>query len=169
MDSEQNKERSVDAGNHNERSPWNLSTRTLTQKTYLYQLAQREELSWFRNIYLLGSQEDEYVPYTSAVLRDHDFLFKTENAKAYRGMLEGINKSIEKADVCRGELVFNYKIKDLSSFIGRTAHIKILSHINTFEHLYFLIRASIWLKIFIINVERLLNAAHFDVNSWQLH
>lgn len=47
-------------------------------------------------------------------------------------MLDNLTKDIEEK-IIRCEIIFNEKAKDLSNFIGRTAHIKILNFIPGLE------------------------------------
>lgn len=55
-----------------------------------------------------------------------DFFIQSESAKIYKAMHNNIVKPIEDR-IVRLEIIFNDKVKDLSGFIGRTAHIKVLS------------------------------------------
>lgn len=36
----------------------------------MYELSERGELAWFKTVIFMGSKEDEYVPYSSAILED---------------------------------------------------------------------------------------------------
>ena len=92
----------------------------------------RKELNWFKHIWLFGSKEDEYVPYWSAILEDKSFIIETQTAKIYKELLLNITKDIEEK-IIRCEIVYNEKAKDLSNFIGRTAHIKLLNYIPGIE------------------------------------
>jgi hypothetical protein len=47
-------------------------------------------------------------------------------------MVDNLTKNIEEK-IIRCEIIFNEKAKDLSNFIGRTAHIKILNFIPVLE------------------------------------
>lgn len=57
-------------------------------------------------------------------------------------MYNNIVKPIE-SKIIRLEVVFNDKVKDLSGFIGRTAHIKVLSYLPTIDLYCYLISKRI--------------------------
>lgn len=42
------------------------------QETFLYKLAQKPGLEWFKKVVLLASHQDLYVPYYSARLQKHE-------------------------------------------------------------------------------------------------
>lgn len=68
------------------------------------------------------------MPYWSAILEDKNFIIETQAAKIYKELLLNITKEIEEK-IIRCEIIYNEKSKDLSNFIGRTAHIKLLNYI----------------------------------------
>lgn len=81
---------------------------------------------------MLGSKEDEYVPFDSALLLGRDFFYETSSAKIHQQMYQNMISKIEDK-IIRFEIVYKDKVKDLSGFIGRTAHIKALSYLPIIE------------------------------------
>lgn len=61
-----------------------------------------------------------------------DFFYQSESAKTYKTIYNNLTKPIE-SKLIRLEIIFNDKVKDLSGFIGRTAHIKVLSFLPTID------------------------------------
>ena len=81
---------------------------------------------------MIGSKEDEYVPFSSAMMQSMDFFYESASARVYQTVYNNLMKGI--ADkVIRVEIKYNDKVKDLSGFIGRTAHIKVLSCLPIIE------------------------------------
>lgn len=73
------------------------------------------------------------------MLHSKDFFFETESSKTYKTLLNNILEHTNN-NLLRIELVYNDKIKDISSLIGRTAHIKALNHVVTIDMLSFLLQ-----------------------------
>ncbi|KAE9603800.1 putative protein FAM135, alpha/Beta hydrolase [Lupinus albus] len=105
------------------------------QKTFLYQLCKQKTLEHFRNIILLSSPQDGYVPYHSARIEScpaasHD------SSKKGSCFLEMLNDCLDQIRANPSEYrVFmrcdvNFDAtaygKNLNSFIGRAAHIEFL-------------------------------------------
>ena len=82
------------------------------------------------------------MPFASALLHGKEVFLKTEESKVYREMLENITKDIEEK-VIRIELIYKDKVKDLSTLIGRTAHIKALSYLPIIDLYTFLLSKKI--------------------------
>lgn len=61
-----------------------------------------------------------------------EFFYQSESAKIYKTMFNNLVKPIENK-IVRLEILFNDRIKDLSGFIGRTAHIKVLSFLPVID------------------------------------
>ncbi len=70
-------------------------------------------------------------------MRDKDFFFETKEAKVYKRLFKNLTERLE-GKIIRLEAIYKVKINDISSFVGRTAHIRILNCIEVMEMLYLL-------------------------------
>lgn len=87
-------------------------------------MSQIGHLRNFRKIILVSSSEDSYVAWHSARLEYHDS--SNSSSKLERKMIDNIlgDRIVHRIDVH-----FNIdSTKDMDSFIGRTAHINLLTH-----------------------------------------
>ncbi|XP_078360921.1 protein FAM135A-like isoform X2 [Oculina patagonica] len=100
------------------------------RQTFIYRLSQSEGLQYFKNILLVSSVQDHYVPYHSArietcrtALRDN-----SEIAVAYREMIDNLLRPLEDRkdmNLIRYSVYHNLP-SSANSFIGRAAHIAML-------------------------------------------
>ncbi|XP_027940471.1 protein FAM135B-like isoform X2 [Vigna unguiculata] len=105
------------------------------QNTFLYKLCKRKTLSHFRNIILLSSPQDGYVPYHSARIESCQAA-SHDNSKKGRVFLEMLNDCLdqiranpsERRVFIRCDVNFDATSygKNLNSMIGRAAHIEFL-------------------------------------------
>ncbi|KAK9724181.1 hypothetical protein RND81_05G054300 [Saponaria officinalis] len=105
------------------------------QNTFFFKLCQQKTLENFKNIILLSSPQDGYVPYHSARIElcpgsSTDF---SKRGKAFLEMLNNCldqirSPSIEHRVFMRCDVNFNMSShgKNLNTFIGRAAHIEFL-------------------------------------------
>ena len=85
-------------------------------------------LSFFKNVILAGSHEDQYVPFESARIEVSQKLNSNDNPKnsILREMVANIWKSVETDTIHRLDVDFLIAEKSIDSFIGRAAHILFL-------------------------------------------
>ncbi|KAI4366512.1 hypothetical protein MLD38_022382 [Melastoma candidum] len=105
------------------------------QDTFLYQLCKHKTLDNFRNIVLLSSPQDGYVPYHSARIELCQ-ASSSENSKKSKIFLEMLNNCLDQIRAPSSEhRVFmrcdvNFDVstqgRNLNTFIGRAAHIEFL-------------------------------------------
>ncbi|RHN70929.1 putative alpha/Beta hydrolase [Medicago truncatula] len=105
------------------------------QKTFLYKLCKKKTLEHFRNVILISSPQDGYVPYHSARIEScqaasHD---TSKKGKMFLEMLNACLDQIranpsEHRVFMRCDVNFDASAhgKNLNSFIGRAAHIEFL-------------------------------------------
>ena len=94
------------------------------RSTFLFKLSQEGHLRSFRKIILVSSSEDSYVGWHSARLEYHES--NNNSSKIEREMTDSIlgDQIVHRIDV-------HFDIsstEDMNSFIGRTAHINMLTH-----------------------------------------
>ncbi|KAL4501451.1 hypothetical protein ABPG72_021258 [Tetrahymena utriculariae] len=116
---------------------------------YLYKLTNQPGLNWFRNIALLSSYQDQYVPFESARIQKCDEA-SNENQKGriYNSMVDNLIGQLRTDRIHRIDV--NFKIKDnktikktIDNMIGRSAHIQFLESdalaktlVYCFDHLF---------------------------------
>ena len=93
------------------------------QDSFLYKLSKEGPLVKFRKIILLSSAEDSYVPWHSA--RISFYKSKNSSSKYEAEMVESI---IGDTTVHRIDVNFSVKKNDIDGFIGRKAHINLISN-----------------------------------------
>ena len=92
--------------------------------SFLFKLSEKGHLRNFKKIIVAGSSEDSYVPWHSARIQYHSS--KNSSSKVEREMIESI---LGDQIVHRIDIHFNIdSTKDVDSFIGRAAHINLLTH-----------------------------------------
>ncbi|CAH9078882.1 unnamed protein product [Cuscuta europaea] len=105
------------------------------QNTFLYKLCKRKTLEKFRNIILLSSPQDGYVPYHSARIEMCQ-ASSVDNSKKGKVFMEMLNHCLDqlRAPSCdhrvfmRCDVNFDISLqgKNLNTMIGRAAHIEFL-------------------------------------------
>lgn len=100
------------------------------RQTFLYKLSQSEGLQYFKNILLVSSVQDHYVPYHSARMETCRAATRenTELATAYKEMIDNLMKPLEDRkdmNLIRYSVYHNLP-SSANSFIGRAAHIAML-------------------------------------------
>ncbi|EGR29800.1 serine esterase, putative [Ichthyophthirius multifiliis] len=127
----------------------NMSDCEQLADTFLYKLTNQPGLNWFKNIALLSSYQDQYVPFESARIQKCDEA-SDSNAKGrlYNSMVDNLLSSLRTDRIHRIDV--NFKIKDQSNIkktidnvIGRSAHIQFLENdplaktlVYCFDHLF---------------------------------
>jgi len=100
------------------------------RQTFIYRLSQSEGLQHFKNILLVSSVQDHYVPYHSARIETCRAALKenSELAVAYREMIDNLLRPLEDRkdmNLIRYSVYHNLP-SSANSFIGRAAHIAML-------------------------------------------
>ncbi|KAK4271109.1 hypothetical protein QN277_019849 [Acacia crassicarpa] len=104
------------------------------ENTFIYSLSKKKTLEKFRNVILLSSPQDGYVPYHSARIEQCSAAYM-DNSKRGKIFLEMLNNCLDQLrapadhrDIMRCDVNFNTSsyAKSLSTLIGRTAHIELL-------------------------------------------
>ncbi|PFX27339.1 Protein FAM135A [Stylophora pistillata] len=100
------------------------------RQTFIYRLSQSEGLQYFKNILLVSSVQDHYVPYHSARIESCRAAVKDNSdvAVAYREMIDNLLKPLEgrkDMNLVRYSVYHNLP-SSANSFIGRAAHIAML-------------------------------------------
>lgn len=72
-----------------------------------------------------------------------DFFYESSSARTYQTIYNNILKSVEDK-LIRMEIVYNEKVKDLSTLIGRTGHIKVLSFLPIIDLYTHLVSKQLW-------------------------
>ncbi|KAJ7946668.1 hypothetical protein O6P43_031564 [Quillaja saponaria] len=104
------------------------------RRTFFYKLSKQKTLENFRNVLLLSSPQDGYVPYHSARMELYPAAFwdNSKRGKVYLEMLNNcldqILASLERRVVMRCDINFGTSSqgRNLSTLIGRAAHIEFL-------------------------------------------
>jgi pimeloyl-ACP methyl ester carboxylesterase len=97
------------------------------ENTFLYRLSCYPGLSWFRNVALLSSCQDQYVAYDTARNEIPAKAFKD----AVRGsqiaqMVDNMSSMLTCPQLIKLDVHFKFKKKSLDSVIGRAAHIQFI-------------------------------------------
>mmetsp|Transcript_28794 Transcript_28794/g.51242 ORF Transcript_28794/g.51242 Transcript_28794/m.51242 type:complete len:664 (+) Transcript_28794:22-2013(+) len=97
--------------------------------TFLYTLSCLPGLNWFKNVVLISSIQDGYVPLESARIEIcQDTLSTQASGEIYLRMAENILSSLVHSQVCRINVDLNIKVKNIDSVIGRTAHMQFVEN-----------------------------------------
>ena len=100
-----------------------------TEQTALFKLSQAPGLQHFKNIVLVSSFQDQYVPFDSARIQMCKKATDdaTKKGNFYNAMVQNILGSLhDTRTLYRLDVNFKISGKNLDSFIGRTAHIQFL-------------------------------------------
>ncbi|XP_077971040.1 protein FAM135A-like isoform X2 [Styela clava] len=100
------------------------------RKTYVYKLSKKRGLEYFRNILLVASASDRYVPYHSARIEMCKQSFRDKTlGPPYQEMLNNIMKPVlnkQKLNLVRYHVVHALPTANANTMIGRAAHIAVL-------------------------------------------
>jgi pimeloyl-ACP methyl ester carboxylesterase len=97
------------------------------QECFLYRLAKRPGLEYFKHVMLCSSQQDQYVPFESARIEmsaaaDGD----SKRGRAYAEMVENLIGPLQFSMVSRVDANFHLPETSLDTVIGRAAHIEFI-------------------------------------------
>lgn len=97
-------------------------------KTFLYQLSKSEGLNWFSEIILVSSPQDTYSPYDSSRIQLSKVNSSSKaSSMTYGGMVENITNRLNKHKVRRVDVCMKFHKSSLDTFIGRAAHIALIT------------------------------------------
>jgi len=100
-----------------------------TREATLYRMSSFEGLSWFRNVVLVSSAQDQYAPFESARIEVSTRVTKDyTNGPFYMEMASNILKQIGIERLKRIDVNFKFEGKSIDSAIGRKAHIEFLEN-----------------------------------------
>ena len=99
------------------------------ENSLLYKLSESASLGWFKNIILIGSSQDSYVPIDSALIEiSPKALGDKAKGQLYSDISKNIDTNVKAEKIYKLDVIFNICDKNLDSFIGRTAHIQFLEN-----------------------------------------
>ncbi|XP_075264327.1 protein FAM135A-like [Convolutriloba macropyga] len=101
------------------------------EKTFVYKTSTQKSLEYFKNVLLVSSHQDKYVPPHSARIELCERAVRDDSpfGRAYRTMVDNIlSPLIAKPDLClvRYDVSFPLSASAANNLIGRTAHIAVL-------------------------------------------
>ncbi|EGR33266.1 serine esterase, putative [Ichthyophthirius multifiliis] len=114
------------------------------EDTFIYRLAFKYGLKFFKHIILFSSPQDYYVPFYSARMQQTPGQFKDlKNSEIYNQMLEGIFKNVQSDRIHRVDVSFEIPGQTIDNMIGRAAHISFLENealmkmiLTDFKHIF---------------------------------
>ena len=98
------------------------------RNAFLYKLSRAEGLNWFKHIVLFSSPQDTYSPFDSSRIQvsqknQNDY----KSVPAYIEMVENILNKVKCKKVLRVDLCMKFNKTTMDTFIGRAAHISLIS------------------------------------------
>jgi hypothetical protein len=96
------------------------------EDSYLYKLSTLKGLSWFKNIALVSSYQDQYAPFDSARIQICKRAMEDPQGKVYVQMAKNILSNVTAKCIYRIDVNFKLPQKNLDTMIGRAAHIQFL-------------------------------------------
>ncbi len=97
---------------------------------------QNAGLERFKNVVLLSSAQDRYVPYHSARIEVPPAAAKDSTyGSVYIEMVQNIFRTIDKVNFVRFDVFFGIPKSNLDTFIGRAAHVLFLDS-STFAQMF---------------------------------
>uniref|UniRef100_H3D937 Family with sequence similarity 135 member B n=1 Tax=Tetraodon nigroviridis TaxID=99883 RepID=H3D937_TETNG len=119
------------------------------RKTFLYHLSQKPGLQFFKNVVLVASPQDRYVPFHSARIEMCKTALKdrTTEGPVYTEMINNLLQPLVEARECRliRQNVFHALPNTANTLIGRAAHIAVLDS-ELFLEKFFLVAGLNYFK-----------------------
>ncbi|KAF7654173.1 hypothetical protein LDENG_00073110 [Lucifuga dentata] len=118
------------------------------RKTFLYLLSQKPGLRFFKNVVLVASPQDRYVPFHSARIEMCKTALKDRTTgPVYTEMINNLLQPLVEAQECRliRQNVFHALPNTANTLIGRAAHIAVLDS-ELFLEKFFLVAALNYFK-----------------------
>nr|BAA92066.1 unnamed protein product [Homo sapiens] len=113
------------------------------RQTFLYKLSNKAGLHYFKNVVLVGSLQDRYVPYHSARIEMCKTALKDkQSGQIYSEMIHNLLRPVLQSKDCNlvRYNVINALPNTADSLIGRAAHIAVLDS-EIFLEKFFLVAA----------------------------
>lgn len=113
------------------------------RQTFLYKLSNKAGLHYFKNVVLVGSLQDRYVPYHSARIEMCKTALKDkQSGQIYSEMIHNLLRPVLQSQDCNlvRYNVINALPNTADSLIGRAAHIAVLDS-EIFLEKFFLVAA----------------------------
>ncbi|KAM8841677.1 protein FAM135B isoform 2-T2 [Spinachia spinachia] len=118
------------------------------RKTFLYLLSQKQGLQFFKNVVLVASPQDRYVPFHSARIEMCKTALKDRaTGPVYSEMIKNLLQPLVEAKECRliRQNVFHALPNTANTLIGRAAHIAVLDS-ELFLEKFFLVAGLNYFK-----------------------
>ncbi|XP_031709621.1 protein FAM135B [Anarrhichthys ocellatus] len=118
------------------------------RKTFLYLLSQKQGLQFFKNVVLVASPQDRYVPFHSARIEMCKTALKDRTTgPVYTEMISNLLQPLMEAKECRliRQNVFHALPNTANTLIGRAAHIAVLDS-ELFLEKFFLVAGLNYFK-----------------------
>ncbi|KAL6100185.1 fam135b [Pungitius sinensis] len=118
------------------------------RKTFLYLLSQKQGLQFFKNVVLVASPQDRYVPFHSARIEMCKTALKDRTTgPVYTEMIKNLLRPLMEAKECRliRQNVFHALPNTANTLIGRAAHIAVLDS-ELFLEKFFLVAGLNYFK-----------------------
>ncbi|KAF3707731.1 Protein FAM135B [Channa argus] len=118
------------------------------RKTFLYLLSQKPGLQFFKNVVLVASPQDRYVPFHSARIEMCKTALKDRTTgPVYTEMINNLLQPVVEAEECRliRQNVFHALPNTANTLIGRAAHIAVLDS-ELFLEKFFLVTGLNYFK-----------------------
>uniref|UniRef100_A0A8C2WMW3 Family with sequence similarity 135 member B n=1 Tax=Cyclopterus lumpus TaxID=8103 RepID=A0A8C2WMW3_CYCLU len=118
------------------------------RKTFLYLLSQKQGLQFFKNVVLVASPQDRYVPFHSARIEMCKTALKDRTTgPVYTEMINNLLQPLVEAKECRliRQNVFHALPNTANTLIGRAAHIAVLDS-ELFLEKFFLVAGLNYFK-----------------------
>ena len=96
---------------------------------YLNRLAMSEGLEWFKQMLLVSSSQDEWVPYESVRMQvTNEASSDSPRGANYINMVRTMMNRLQVPVIYRLDVNFNIEAKNFDSMLGRTAHMLVLQN-----------------------------------------
>lgn len=95
---------------------------------FLYHLSNQEGFNWFHEIILVSSPQDTYSPYDSSRIQLSKVNSSSKSTQdIYGSMVENINNKLRRHKIRRVDVCMKFAKSSLDTFIGRAAHIALIT------------------------------------------
>ena len=101
-----------------------MSDEKTPEQTFLFKLSQTRGFEWFEHVILVGSPQDTYSPFDSSRVQ-----ITGKNSKhppVFKAMVESLVGRI-RGDLRRVDVCLKFPKKSIDTFLGRAAHISLIS------------------------------------------
>lgn len=96
--------------------------------SFLYKLSNTEGFDWFSEIILISSPQDTYSPYDSSRIQlSRVNSYNKSMQEIFGSMVENINNKVKRHKIRRVDVCMKFPKSSLDTFIGRAAHIALIT------------------------------------------